>query len=63
METKAAVMTGLEKMCIRSAEMPVPGAIDVKKIVTHEFRFEDAEKAFNDIIANKETVIKGVIAL
>ena len=56
-------MTDLEKMCIRSAEMPVPGDIDVKKIVTHVFRFEDAEKAFNDIIANKETVIKGVIAL
>lgn len=39
------------------------GSIDVKKIVTHEFKFEDAKLAFDTVIADAENVVKGVIAL
>lgn len=39
------------------------GSIDVKKIVTHEFKFEDVKLAFDTVIADAENVVKGVIAL
>lgn len=39
------------------------GSIDVKKIVTHQFKFEDAKLAFDTVIADAENVVKGVIAL
>ena len=39
------------------------GSIDVKQIVTHEFRFDDAKQAFDTVIADAENVVKGVIAL
>lgn len=39
------------------------GSIDVKQIVTHEFKFEDAKEAFDTVIADAENVVKGVIAL
>lgn len=39
------------------------GSIDVKQIVTHEFKFEDAKLAFDTVIADAQNVVKGVIAL
>lgn len=39
------------------------GSIDVKQIVTHEFKFDDAKHAFDTVIADAENVVKGVIAL
>lgn len=37
------------------------GFIDVSKIVTHEFSFEDTAKAFDFVINNKTEVVKAVI--
>ncbi|MEK5034681.1 NAD(P)-dependent alcohol dehydrogenase [Paenibacillus sp. FSL R7-0302] len=39
------------------------GKIDVKGIVTHEFEFEDTQKAFDYVIDNKEDVVKAVIRM
>jgi L-iditol 2-dehydrogenase len=39
------------------------GKIDVKGIVTHEFDFSDTKKAFDDVIQNKNDVVKAVIKL
>jgi len=39
------------------------GSIDVEQIVTHEFSFEDAKKAFDTVIKDAENVVKGVIRL
>lgn len=39
------------------------GKIDVKGIVTHEFEFEDTQKAFDFVIHNKEDVVKAVIKM
>lgn len=39
------------------------GLIDVSPIVTHEFDFEDAAKAFDFVINNKNDVVKAVIKL
>lgn len=39
------------------------GKIDVKGIVTHEFNFEDTQKAFDFVINNKEDVVKAVIKM
>ncbi len=39
------------------------GKIDVKGIVTHEFSFEDTQKAFDFVIDNKEEVVKAVIRM
>ena len=39
------------------------GNIDVKQIVTHQFKFEDSKLAFDTVIADAENVVKGVIAL
>ena len=39
------------------------GLIDVKSIVTHEFDFEDSEKAFSFAINNKNDVVKAIIKL
>ncbi|WP_047171596.1 zinc-binding dehydrogenase [Paenibacillus borealis] len=39
------------------------GKIDVKGIVTHEFNFEDTQKAFDFVIDNKEDVVKAVIRM
>lgn len=37
------------------------GLIDISKIVTHEFTFEETEKAFDFVIHNKNDVVKAVI--
>lgn len=39
------------------------GKIDVKGIVTHEFDFADAKKAFDFVIENKSDVVKAVIKI
>ncbi|CAM4348785.1 NAD(P)-dependent alcohol dehydrogenase [Paenibacillus typhae] len=39
------------------------GKIDVKGIVTHEFSFEESQKAFDFVIDNKEEVVKAVIKM
>lgn len=39
------------------------GKIDVKGIVTHEFAFEDSQKAFDFVIQNKNDVVKAVITM
>lgn len=39
------------------------GKIDVKGIVTHEFDFEDSDKAFDYVIENKNDVVKAVIKI
>ncbi|MEK3899154.1 MULTISPECIES: NAD(P)-dependent alcohol dehydrogenase [unclassified Paenibacillus] len=39
------------------------GKIDVKGIVTHEFEFEDTQRAFDYVIDNKEDVVKAVIKM
>ncbi|WP_042203176.1 NAD(P)-dependent alcohol dehydrogenase [Paenibacillus camerounensis] len=39
------------------------GKIDVKGIVTHEFSFEESQKAFDYVIDNKEEVVKAVIKM
>ena len=39
------------------------GTIDVNQIVTHEFNFEDTKLAFDNVIADAENVVKGVIKL
>lgn len=39
------------------------GKINVKGIVTHEFDFEDTEKAFDFVIENKNDVVKAVIKI
>lgn len=39
------------------------GKIDVKGIVTHEFDFEDSDKAFDFVIENKNDVVKAVIKI
>lgn len=39
------------------------GKVPVKGIVTHEFEFEDARKAFDFVIENKSDVVKAVIKI
>ncbi len=39
------------------------GKIDVKGIVTHEFDFEDSDKAFDFVIENKNDVVKALIKI
>lgn len=39
------------------------GIIDVSGIVTHEFSFDDAAKAFDFVINNKQDVVKAVIKI
>lgn len=39
------------------------GKIDVKGIVTHEFDFENSDKAFDYVIENKNDVVKAVIKI
>ncbi len=39
------------------------GTIDVEKIVTHEFAFDDVKNAFDTVIANAQDVVKGIIKL
>lgn len=39
------------------------GIIDVSGIVTHEFVFDNVEKAFNYVINNKQDVVKAVIKI
>jgi len=39
------------------------GIIDVSRIVTHEFDFEETAKAFDFVINNKQDVVKAVIKL
>lgn len=39
------------------------GTINVKQIVTHEFSFEDSEKAFATVVEDAENVVKGIIKL
>lgn len=39
------------------------GSIDVKQIVTHEFKFDESKDAFDTVIADAENVVKGIIAL
>lgn len=37
------------------------GTIDVEQIVTHEFRFDEAKRAFDTVIKDAKNVVKGVI--
>lgn len=37
------------------------GKIDVKRLITNRFKFEEAEKAFELVKAGKESVIKVII--
>jgi D-xylulose reductase len=37
------------------------GKIDVKRLITNRFKFEDAEKAFELVKEGKESVIKVII--
>lgn len=37
------------------------GKIDVKRLITNRFKFEDAEKAFELVKQGKESVIKVII--
>lgn len=39
------------------------GSIDVKKIVTHEFGFDEIKKGFDYVIENSEDVVKAVIRI
>lgn len=39
------------------------GAIDVKKIISHEFNFCDTQKAFDYVIENAQDVVKAVIKI
>ncbi len=39
------------------------GIIDISGIVTHEFEFEEVEKAFDYVINNKQDVVKAVIKI
>jgi L-iditol 2-dehydrogenase len=39
------------------------GKVDVKQIVTHEFSFDQTEKAFLYVQKNKTDVVKAVIRL
>ncbi len=39
------------------------GMIDVKQIVTHEFDFDDIQKAFEENINNKNEVVKAIIKI
>lgn len=39
------------------------GTIDVRQIVTHRFRFEDAMQGFECVIQDAENVVKGIIEL
>lgn len=39
------------------------GSIDVKKIVSHEFDFQDVQAAFDNSLYNRQDVIKAVIKL
>lgn len=39
------------------------GIIDISGIITHEFAFDDAAKAFNFVINNKQEVVKAVIKI
>jgi L-iditol 2-dehydrogenase len=38
------------------------GAIDVKRIVTHEFSFEDSRLAFETVLEKAQEVVKGIIS-
>ncbi|NLW02546.1 MAG: NAD(P)-dependent alcohol dehydrogenase [Clostridiaceae bacterium] len=44
-------------------EAVASGRIDIKRIVTGVYPFDDAEKAFNDALDNKEQCIKNVIRI
>lgn len=44
-----------------AVELVASGKIDVKKLITHRFKFEDAEKAFELVKAGRTDVIKVVI--
>lgn len=37
------------------------GKIDVKRLITHRFKFEEAEEAFDLVRHGKESVIKVII--
>lgn len=39
------------------------GKIDISRIVSHEYPFADAEKAFEDSITQKNTMVKAVISI
>lgn len=48
--------------CYQTAvDMVASGQIDVKSLITHRFKFEEAEKAFELVKKGQEDVLKVVI--
>lgn len=37
------------------------GSIDISKLVSHEFTFEESQHAFDSVVQNKQEIIKGII--
>jgi D-xylulose reductase len=45
----------------QAVDLIASGKIDVKRLITNRFKFEEAEKAFELVKAGKESVIKVII--
>ena len=50
-------------LCPRAIAAIAAGAADVDGVVTHEFAFDDIQKAFGSAVNDKENVVKAVIKM